>query len=88
MKYYAAKLSDKGTVAVDDTILVKGIEATAGSRILEGFKPLFSAEAVVRLEKEGYEIAGKTHVGRSGCRRTAALLLQKQKLNRLTPQTI
>ena len=66
MKYYAAKLSDKGTVAVDDTILVNGVEATAGSRILEGFKPLFSAEAVVRLEKEGYEIAGKTHVGEFG----------------------
>ena len=32
MKYYAAKLSDKGTVAVDDTILVNGVEATAGSR--------------------------------------------------------
>ena len=52
MKYYTEQLSDKGTVAVDDTILVKGVQAAAGSRIMEGFKPLFSAEAVTRLENK------------------------------------
>lgn len=66
MKYYAKKLCDSGTVAIDDTILVKGAEATAGSRILEGFVPLFSAEAVDRLEKSGYTVSGKTHVGEFG----------------------
>ncbi len=66
MKNYAVMLNDKGTVAVDDTILVKGVPATAGSKILDGFKPLFSAEAVVRLENKGYEISGKTHVGEFG----------------------
>lgn len=66
MKYYAAQLCDKGTVAVDDTILVKDVEATAGSRILDGFKPLFSAEAVTRLENKGYTVSGKTHVGEFG----------------------
>lgn len=66
MKYYAAQLCDQGTIAVDDTILVKNAQAAAGSRILEGFKPLFSAEAVVRLEKEGYAVSGKTHVGEFG----------------------
>lgn len=66
MKYYTEQLSDKGTVAVDDTILVKGVQAAAGSRIMEGFKPLFSAEAVDRLENKGYEISGKTHVGEFG----------------------
>lgn len=55
-----------GTIAVDDTILVKDIEASAGSKMLEGFKPLFSAEAVVRLENKGYSIAGKTNVGEFG----------------------
>ena len=44
MKYYAAQMCDKGTVAVDDTILVKDVQTTAGSHILEGFKPLFSAD--------------------------------------------
>ncbi len=66
MKYYTEQLSDKGTVAVDDTILVKGVQAAAGSRIMEGFKPLFSAEAVTRLENKGYAISGKTHVGEFG----------------------
>lgn len=66
MEFYSVKLSDNGTVAVDDTILVKGVQAGAGSHILEGFKPLFSAEAVTRLEDKGYEIAGKTHVGEFG----------------------
>ena len=66
MKYYAAQLCDKGTVAVDDTILVKDTTATAGSHILESFKPLFSAEAVTRLEEKGYSISGKTHVGEFG----------------------
>lgn len=66
MKYYSAKICDKGTIAVDDTILVKDVEATAGSRIMEGFKSLFSAEAVTRLESKGYEISGKANVGEFG----------------------
>lgn len=66
MKEYAVQISDKGTVAVDDTILVKGVPSAAGSRIMEGFKPLFSAEAVTRLEDKGYVISGKTHVGEFG----------------------
>jgi len=65
MKYYAEKCNG-GTIAVDDTILVKDMKSCAGSKILEGFKPLFSAEAVVRLENNGYKVAGKTHVGEFG----------------------
>lgn len=66
MKYYAVSLNEKGSIAVEDTLLVQGVCAQAGSRILEGFKPLFSAEAVTRLEKAGYAIAGKAHVGEFG----------------------
>ncbi len=66
MKYYASVLNKGGNIAVDDTILVKGTESLAGSHILEGFKPLFSAEAVTRLEEKGYTVAGKTHVGEFG----------------------
>ncbi|MFR3546458.1 hypothetical protein [Blautia sp.] len=50
MEYYAAKINENGTIAVDDSILVKGAESTYGSKILMGFKPLFSAEAE-RLEE-------------------------------------
>ncbi len=66
MKYYATSICEKGTIAVDDTILVKDALATAGSRILEGYKPLFSAEAVTRLENKGYAISGKAHTGEFG----------------------
>ncbi len=66
MKYYATKVSDKGNIAVDDTLLVKDVVTTAGSKILDGFKPLFSAEAVTRLENKGYEVSGKTNVGEFG----------------------
>ena len=66
MKYYVEHLTDAGNIAVDDTLLVKGAQTAAGSRILEGFKPLFSAEAVTRLEDKGYVISGKTQVGEFG----------------------
>ena len=66
MKYYQEKMNDNGNIAVDDTLLVKGVQALAGSHILEGFKPLFSAEAVTRLEDSGYSIAGKTCTGEFG----------------------
>ena len=66
MKYFSAQICDKGNIAVDDTILVKGVASTAGSKILDGFKPLFSAQAVTSLEEKGYTIAGKTHVGEFG----------------------
>ena len=63
---YINKINAAGKIAADDTILVKDVPATAGSRMLENFKPLFSAEAVERLEKAGYAIAGKTNVGEFG----------------------
>ncbi len=66
MKYYATKISDKGNIAVDDTLLVKDAAATAGSYMLDGFAPLFSAEVVTRLEAQGYTVSGKTHVGEFG----------------------
>ncbi len=66
MNYYATKINDNGNIAVDDSILVKGYESAYGSKILTGFKPLFSAEAVVRLESAGYTVSGKTHTGEFG----------------------
>ena len=66
MKYYKEMMNENGNIAIDDTILVKDVPATAGSRILEGFKPLFSAEAVTRLEDKGYALTGKTRVGEFG----------------------
>lgn len=66
MRYYINEINSAGTIAVDDTILIKGVPATAGSKMLENFTPLFTAEAVERLQKAGYEISGKTNVGEFG----------------------
>ena len=66
MSEYTVKINENGKIAVDDTILVKDYPCAAGSKILDGFVPLYSAEAVVRLENAGYEISGKTAVGEFG----------------------
>lgn len=58
------KIKDKKllgvAVSVKDSICVKGIESTAGSRILKGYKPLFNATVVEKAIKEGAIIIGKT----------------------------
>ena len=66
MAYFINEINKNGNIAVDDTILLKGVPATAGSRMLENFVPLFSAEVVERMEKAGYTVSGKTNVGEFG----------------------
>lgn len=66
MAKYITVINEKGQIAVDDTILVKDFPATAGSKMLEKFVPLFSAEAVERLIAAGYTLSGKTAVGEFG----------------------
>ena len=65
MKYYINEIK-KGNIAVDDTLLIAGTPATAGSKMLENFTPLFTAEVVERAEKAGYSVSGKTNVGEFG----------------------
>ncbi len=65
MKYYINEIK-KGNIAVDDTLLIAGTPATAGSKMLENFKPLFTAEVVERAEKAGYSVSGKVNVGEFG----------------------
>ncbi len=65
MKYYINEI-EKGNIAVDDTLLIQGTPSTAGSKMLENFTPLFTAEVVERLEAEGYTVSGKTNVGEFG----------------------
>jgi aspartyl-tRNA(Asn)/glutamyl-tRNA(Gln) amidotransferase subunit A len=47
-------------VSVKDNICVKGVESTAGSKILKGYKPLFNATAVQNAIDQGAIIIGKT----------------------------
>ncbi len=48
-------------VAIKDVLTVEGLPCTAGSRILEGFVPPFTATSVKRLLEAGVVIVGKTN---------------------------
>jgi len=48
-------------IAIKDVLVVKGLRATAGSRILESFTPPYDATAVARLREAGVVILGKTN---------------------------
>jgi len=47
-------------ISVKDAINVKGMESTAGSKILNGYKPLFDATAVKQIKEQGGIVLGKT----------------------------
>jgi aspartyl-tRNA(Asn)/glutamyl-tRNA(Gln) amidotransferase subunit A len=48
-------------IAVKDVLTVEGMPATAGSKILEGFIPPFTATAVKKLQQAGAIVIGKTN---------------------------
>jgi aspartyl-tRNA(Asn)/glutamyl-tRNA(Gln) amidotransferase subunit A len=49
-------------VAVKDLFCTEGVQTTAGSRILEGYLPPYSATAVRRLTEGGARMIGKTNM--------------------------
>ncbi|MGM0385042.1 MAG: Asp-tRNA(Asn)/Glu-tRNA(Gln) amidotransferase subunit GatA [Actinomycetota bacterium] len=49
-------------VAVKDNIVTRGLETTAGSRILEGWVPPYDATLVTLLRSAGMPILGKTNL--------------------------
>ncbi|MCP4139614.1 MAG: Asp-tRNA(Asn)/Glu-tRNA(Gln) amidotransferase subunit GatA [Chloroflexi bacterium] len=48
-------------IAVKDVLMVEGMPATCGSKILEGFMPPFTATAVKKLQDAGAIVIGKTN---------------------------
>jgi aspartyl-tRNA(Asn)/glutamyl-tRNA(Gln) amidotransferase subunit A len=49
-------------VAVKDIFCTEGIATTAGSRILEGYRPPYTSTAVRRLREAGARVLGKTNM--------------------------
>lgn len=49
-------------VAIKDNMCTEGILTTCSSKILSNFKPTFSSEAVLNLEKAGAVMLGKTNM--------------------------
>ena len=47
-------------ISVKDSICVKGVESTAGSRILKGYRPLFDAHVIEKIKEQGGIIIGKS----------------------------
>jgi aspartyl-tRNA(Asn)/glutamyl-tRNA(Gln) amidotransferase subunit A len=48
-------------IAIKDVLTMRGEPTTAGSRILEGYRPPYDATAVTRLEAAGAVLLGKTN---------------------------
>jgi aspartyl-tRNA(Asn)/glutamyl-tRNA(Gln) amidotransferase subunit A len=48
-------------IALKDVISTKGVETTAGSRILSGYVPVFDATVAARVKKAGLSLLGKTN---------------------------
>ncbi len=47
-------------ISIKDCIVVKDMESKAGSRILEGYNPVFNATVIKKIKDEGGIIIGKT----------------------------
>jgi len=48
-------------IALKDVISTKGVETTAGSRILSGYVPVFDASVAARVKGAGLSLLGKTN---------------------------
>ena len=58
--------ADGRTAPPQDNLCTRGLQTTAGSRILEGHVPAYDATAVSRLRAAGAVIVGKTNMDSFG----------------------
>ncbi|MEQ8833028.1 MAG: Asp-tRNA(Asn)/Glu-tRNA(Gln) amidotransferase subunit GatA [Miltoncostaeaceae bacterium] len=49
-------------IAIKDALSTRDLTTTSGSRILEGFRPVYTATCVARLEEAGAIVVGKTNM--------------------------
>jgi aspartyl-tRNA(Asn)/glutamyl-tRNA(Gln) amidotransferase subunit A len=57
-----AGASDGIPIALKDVISTQGIPTTAGSRILEGYRPVYDATVAARCKAHGLRLLGKTNL--------------------------
>ena len=55
-------VGDGVPIALKDVISTKGVETTAGSRILAGYVPVFDATVAARVKAAGLPLLGKTNL--------------------------
>src|SRR5687768_5345746 len=53
---------DGAPIALKDVISTKGVETTAGSKILAGYKPVFDSTVAARCKDAGLPLLGKTNM--------------------------
>src|SRR5689334_16552118 len=53
--------NDRVPIALKDVISTKGIQTTAGSKILEGYVPVFDSTVAARCKAAGLQLLGKTN---------------------------
>jgi aspartyl-tRNA(Asn)/glutamyl-tRNA(Gln) amidotransferase subunit A len=58
----AVEQPSEAPIAVKDIFCAEGVPTTAGSRILEGYRPPYTATAVRRLVEAGVPVLGKTNM--------------------------
>ena len=51
-------------VGIKDVLVMQGAPSTAGSKILQGYRPPYDCTAVARLEAAGAVLLGKTELRR------------------------
>ena len=67
MKLYISELGTAARdIVADDMILTTDMPTCAGSKMLDGYKSLFEAEAVTRLRDAKYSVYGKANTGELG----------------------
>lgn len=54
--------NDGVPIALKDVISTKGVQTTAGSRILEGYVPVFDSTVAARCKAAGLQLLGKTNL--------------------------
>jgi aspartyl-tRNA(Asn)/glutamyl-tRNA(Gln) amidotransferase subunit A len=60
--HVVGEASDGVPIALKDNITTRGVPTTAGSRILEGYVPVFDSTVATRVKEAGLPLIGKTNL--------------------------